>query len=96
MISLIHKMGVGYLMKINGQPSKLPLANNALYSVECSKNKFLNLYEIMIPDIPGNESTAEIYVNALYNQGFDVVDVQPFSNKKRCDSNPSSESRYGS
>jgi len=65
-------------LKINGLPSKSPLANNALYSAECSKGKYLNLYEIMIPDIPGKcgePSTAEIYVNALRDNCLDVNGV---------------------
>lgn len=75
---LTHSMGDGKLMKINGQSSKSPLANNALFSTEVSDGKYLNLYEIMIPDIPGRNgepSTAEIYVNALRDIGLDVAGV---------------------
>lgn len=35
----------GKLMSINGLRSRSPLANNALYSAECSNGTFLNLYE---------------------------------------------------
>lgn len=73
-----HTDGSGHNMTINGLPSKSPLANNALYSFECTRDKFLNLYEIMIPDIPGEEgerSTAQIYVNALAAEGLDVSGV---------------------
>src|SRR3982751_6209985 len=49
-LTLTHTDGSGHNMRINGLPSKSPLANNALYSAECSKGRYLNLYEIMIPD----------------------------------------------
>lgn len=70
-----HTDGSGHLMKINGLESKSPLANNALYSFECTRDKFLHFYEIMLPDIPGKKgdpSTVQIYVNALLNNGLDV------------------------
>src|SRR5579885_1854067 len=76
-MTLTHTMG-GPQMSIDGLISKSPLANNALYSVECSDNKYLNLYEIMIPDIPGfkgEPSTAEVYVKALGDCGLDVAGV---------------------
>jgi hypothetical protein len=53
-----------------------PLCNNALFSSECSGDKYINLYEVLIPDIPGTNgalSTAQIYVNALAAQGLDVA-----------------------
>ena len=55
---LTHTHGDGHLLHYNGRPSKSPLSNNALYSFECigykCKDKvYLNLYEIMIPDFPG-------------------------------------------
>lgn len=77
-LTLTHTDGSGNLMKINGLPSKSPLANNALYSAECSRDKYLNLYEIMLPDIPGEDgepSTAEFYVNQLGQQGLSVSGV---------------------
>lgn len=64
------------LMKVNGLPSKSPLSNNALYSFECTRDKFLHFYEIMLPDIPGKNgerSTVQIYVNALRDNGLDVA-----------------------
>src|SRR5437660_456839 len=69
-ITITHGGGGMPHMKINGVTSKSPLANNALYSAEVvssgnSENSYLNLYEIMLPDIPGREgkiSTAELYV----------------------------------
>jgi len=76
-MTLTHDMGDD-LMSINGQPSRSPLANYALYSAECSQNLYLNLYEVMIPDIPGrhgNYSTAEFYVNRLRDLGLDVAGV---------------------
>lgn len=74
---LTHMMDKN-LMKINGLTSRSPLANNALYSFECSRDKFINLYEIMIPDLPGRrgeKSTAQIYINALRDNGLDVAGV---------------------
>ena len=76
--TLTHSMGDGMLLSINGLPSKSPLSNNALYSFECSKGHYLNLYEIMIPDIPGrdgDDSTAEIYVKLLSKYGLSVAGV---------------------
>lgn len=72
-VTLTHSMGTGHLLHINGLPSKSPLSNNALYSAEISNGRYLNLYEIMIPDIPGANgcpSTAQVYVNALYKLGL--------------------------
>ena len=73
-----HTDGSGHLMRVNGLESKSPLANNALYSFECTRDKFLHFYEIMLPDIPGKNgerSTAQIYVNALKDNGLDVSGV---------------------
>lgn len=75
-LTLTH--GTGHKMSINGLLSNSPLANNALYSSECINNVYLNLYEIMIPDIPGTggqPSTAEIYVKALQENDLDVAGV---------------------
>lgn len=69
---------VGHKMSINGLVSNSPLANNALYSSECTGNKFLNMYEIMLPDIPGTNgspSTVQIYTRELARQGLDVAGV---------------------
>ena len=76
--TLTHGMGDGILLHINGLPSKSPLSNNALYSFECSQGHYLNLYEIMLPDIPGRDgedSTVEIYVKLLYKYGLSVAGV---------------------
>lgn len=90
--TLTHTMGDGHLMSINGLVSKSALANNALYSFECAKpakhhndhdclckdSKYLNLYEIMIPDIPGKDgedSTAEYYVKLLSKYGLSPAGV---------------------
>jgi hypothetical protein len=65
-------------MMVNGLPVQSPLANNAIYTFECTRGKFLNLYEIMLPDIvgkPGSPSTVQIYVNALRDNGLDVAGV---------------------
>ena len=63
-------------MTINGLPSNSPLANNALASHEVSNGRWLNLYEIMLPEIPGTNgapSSVQRYVDALIAQGVDVA-----------------------
>jgi hypothetical protein len=73
-----HTLGDGMLMNINGLESKSPMANNALYSFECTRGRFLHFYEIMLPDIPGKKgrpSVVQIYVNALRDNGLDVAGV---------------------
>ena len=75
-VTITHTMGDHELMKINGLKSKSPLANNALFSSECSDGQYINFYEIMLPDIPGKcgePSTVQIYVNALQKLGLDVA-----------------------
>lgn len=85
-VTITHTMGDGHRMSINGLQSKSPLANNALYSAECVNGKFLNLYEIMIPDVPGVNgsgaspgssqiSSSELYVKTLAANGLDVAGV---------------------
>jgi len=81
---ITHLMG-GPDLKINGLKSKSALANYALYSFECAEQAsspgnftLLNLYEVMIPDIPGekgNESTSEFYVRRLWELGLHVSGV---------------------
>jgi virulence-associated protein VapD len=74
---LTHTMDSN-LMRINGLESKSPLSNNALYSFESIAGKFVNLYEIMVPDLPGRDgqkSTGQIYLNALRDNGLDVAGV---------------------
>lgn len=64
------------MMSINGLVSKSPLANNALFSAECVDGKYLNLYEIMLPDMSssdGSPSSSQIYINELGKQGLDVT-----------------------
>jgi hypothetical protein len=81
-VTITHTMP-GPKMSINGLVSNSPLANNALYSAECAADAqgnlhYLNLYEVMLPDIPGvagQLSTGSIYVNALENAGLDVAGV---------------------
>ena len=73
--TLTHSLG-GHPHSINGLESKSPLVNNALYSFELSGGKYINLYEVMLPDIPsknGGLSTVQIYVNALAKYGVDVA-----------------------
>jgi hypothetical protein len=77
-VTITHTMGNNQLMKINGLASRSPLANNALFSSEISNGKYLNLYEIMIPDIPGVNgapSTVDRYLSALAHAGMNIAGV---------------------
>jgi hypothetical protein len=73
-------------MTINSYVAKSGLANYALFSTECAKStanishRYLNLFEIMVPDDPnfkdvGNISRANTYVNELRKHGLDVAGV---------------------
>lgn len=69
-------MPVPLPMTINGLASRSPLANNALGSFELASGRWLNLYEIMLPEAPGANgapSTVQRYVNALQRQGVEVA-----------------------
>ncbi len=60
---------------VNQLPLLSPLANNALYSAEVSCGKWVNLYEVMIPDIPGDngcKSSSELYIKLLVDAGISV------------------------
>jgi hypothetical protein len=62
-------------MRINGLKSNSPLANNALFSTEITDGRFLNLYEIMLPDLPGKhgkKSTVQYYIDHLQEEGIQV------------------------
>lgn len=62
-------------MMINGVQSHSPLANNALYSAEMTPAGFLNLYEVMVPDVPGSNGAPSLgtrYKNALQSVGIEV------------------------
>ena len=76
-MTMTHTMGANAPpLTINGLPSLSPLSNNALYSCEVSEGKFINLYEIMLPDIPGSNgerSTTQKYTNAMQQQMVDVA-----------------------
>lgn len=63
---------------INGLQTSSPLANHALYSAECTNGTWIHLYEILLPDIPGqagNASTVELYVRSLGDNGLHVAGV---------------------
>lgn len=62
-------------MTINGVSSGSPLANNALYSAEPTAAGFLNLYETMLPDVPGTNGSPSLgtrYKDALQMLGIEV------------------------
>jgi hypothetical protein len=73
-MTLTHTMG-SPPMTIDGLVSRSPLANNALYSCEVSGGTWLNLYEIMLPDVPGlhgEPSSCQRYMNAAMKLGISV------------------------
>lgn len=82
-MTLTHTLPMPYMMTINGLTSHSPLVNNALYTAELSpdlngKLHWLNLYEVMLPDIPGVNgapSTCQRYMQALASQGLDIDGV---------------------
>jgi hypothetical protein len=73
--TITHGMPGAPKMSINGLTSNSALANNALFSSECSGGQYLNLYEMMLPDgrrTDGQRSAAQTYHNALAANGLDV------------------------
>src|ERR1044071_8251439 len=48
--SILHTMPGHPNLKINGFESKSPLANSGLFSTECAYGRYLNLYEMMLPE----------------------------------------------
>jgi hypothetical protein len=76
--TITHTMGPGSpKLKINGLESNSPLANNALFSAECAQGKYLNLYEMMLPEglssVPGDKSKVEKYAEQLNRSGINVA-----------------------
>jgi hypothetical protein len=64
--------------KINDLKSQSILANNAFYSFESACDRYLNLYEVTLPNIPGRNgrpSTVEVFVNKLRDNDLDVAGV---------------------
>jgi len=64
--------------KINDLKSQSMLVNNAFYSFECACDRYLNLYEVTLPNIPGRNgrsSTVEVFVNKLRDNDLDVAGV---------------------
>lgn len=68
-------------VQINGLVSNSPLADKAFYSWELAKNcsgnkeKYLNLYQVQIPDFPGKcgkKSTVQVFTKAVQKCGLDV------------------------
>lgn len=75
-MTLTHTLGECVKkIKINGLTTKSILANNAFYSAEVSCGKWLNLYHVVIPNIPGNcgcKSSGEVYAEALIKLGISL------------------------
>ncbi len=79
---LTYSLGSNMLLQMNGLTSSSSslLAKNAFYSVECYHGKYINLYEIKLPDILGRNgelSTVQFYINTLEEQGLDVTGNSP-------------------
>ena len=75
-MTLTHTIGkCAPKIKLNGLISLSPLVNNAFYSAEVSCGKWLNLYQVMIPDVAGKcgcKSSGEIYTEALVKLGISI------------------------
>lgn len=75
-MTLTHNLGkCAPKLKINGLTSKSFLANNAFYSAEVTGDKWLNLYQGIIPNIAGEcgcKSSGEVYIEALVKLGISV------------------------
>lgn len=75
--TITHGMPGAKNLKINGLESKSPLANNALFSTECTGGTTLSLYEMMLPEgrsnVPGESSAAELYAKELNDSGLSVA-----------------------
>lgn len=75
---LTHQIDGAPPMRINGRPCRSPLCANALLSGEWTEGAWMNLYEIMLEDLPDPRtgvSTVQYYLNALRNAGLDVAGV---------------------
>lgn len=62
-------------IRINGLTSKSILVNNSFYSAEVSGCKWLNIYTISLPNVPGQcgcKSSAEVYTEALIKMGISI------------------------
>lgn len=69
---------------VNGIPSKSTLVNNGIYSLEFSEGKYINLFEVPVPDLRGDFgkkdayhhcTTVQFYIDELKNQGLNVTGV---------------------
>jgi hypothetical protein len=75
-MTLTHTLGnCAPCVSINGLKSKSMLTKNAFYSTEVSCGKWINLYQIVLPNIPGKcgcKSSGEIYTEALTKLGISL------------------------
>jgi len=78
-MTLIHTLNTDCYcakdLRIDGLKTKSIWANNALFSTEISKCQFLNLYEVTLPDIPGEcgeKSTVQFYIDKISEYGIQV------------------------
>lgn len=75
-MTLTHAMGECVpKVSINGLKICSMLANNGFYSAEVSCGRWVNLYQVMLPNIPGCngcKSSGEVYNEALIKFGISV------------------------
>ena len=74
---------------INGLVVRSPLGLDSFFSSECSKGRYVNLYTVILPDIPGRNgdiSTSQFYINLLAQEGLNVSGIM--FNWSGADTNP--------
>lgn len=67
-----------FVFTINGLVVRSPLGIDAFFSTECSDNQYVNLYTVILPDIPGTDgdiSTSQFYINRLAEEGLNVSGI---------------------
>jgi len=75
-MTLTHTMGQSWpQIRIDGLNIRSMLVNNAFYSAEVSNDRWVNLYQIQIPNVPGrcgSKSSGEIYTETLIKLGISI------------------------
>lgn len=83
-MTLTHSLGQCYpKLQINGLKTNSIIANNAFYSAEVSCGKWLNIYKINLPDVPGKcgcKSSGELYIELLSKMCISISSVSPALN----------------
>ena len=77
-ITVTHTIPSWNHPKLNGVRTCSILTNNAFMTSECSDNNYLNLYQVILPDIPGScgdDSTVEIFTKLLSKFGLSSLSI---------------------